>query len=38
MELLFIALFRYIKQLRAKQLAKVAELAAGKIALPLTAK
>ncbi|KAK7937912.1 uncharacterized protein PG986_014780 [Apiospora aurea] len=41
MEILFIALFRYIRQLRAKQLAKAAELAAkatSKIAVPLTAK
>lgn len=41
MELLFILLFRYIRQTRAKQLAKAAELAAqaaGKVAIPLTTK
>ncbi|KAK6851637.1 peroxisomal adenine nucleotide transporter 1 [Apiospora arundinis] len=41
MEILFIALFRYIRQLRAKQLAKAAELAAkatSKLAVPLTTK
>ncbi|KAK8117638.1 uncharacterized protein PG998_005919 [Apiospora kogelbergensis] len=41
MEILFIALFRYVRQLRAKQLAKAAELAAkatSKIAVPLTTK
>jgi hypothetical protein len=39
MELLFILLFRYVRQLRAKQLAKVAELAAkAKTAAPIVTK
>ncbi|KAI0127737.1 mitochondrial carrier domain-containing protein [Xylariales sp. AK1849] len=39
MELLFILLFRYLRQLRAQQLAKAAELAArAKVAIPLTIK
>jgi hypothetical protein len=36
MELLFILLFRYLKQVRAKQLAKAAELASK--ALPILRK
>jgi hypothetical protein len=39
MELLFILLFRYLKQVRTQQLAKAAELAAkAKIAIPITTK
>ena len=39
MELLFILLFRYIRQLRSQQLAKAAELASkAKVAVPLTTK
>ncbi|KAI1842316.1 hypothetical protein JX265_009735 [Neoarthrinium moseri] len=39
MELMFILLFRYVRQLRAKQLAKAAELASkAKVAVPIIAK
>jgi hypothetical protein len=40
MELLFILLFRYVRQTRAKQLAKAAELLTekAKVAVPLTSK
>lgn len=39
MELLFILLFRYVRQARAKQLAAAMELAAkAKTAVPLTVK
>lgn len=39
MELMFVLLFRYVRQVRAKHLAAAAELAAkAKFAIPLTVK
>ena len=39
MELLFILLFRYVRQLRSQHLAKAAELASkAKVPVPLTTK